>query len=388
MAVSVPSLAPQRASFGETWLYNRDWDLRFISLSVVLVPIPYLVYLLLMNAEPLMGPLAASFGTTVDDLSRNAINFMVAILIGGPHMYATFSRTALDHDFKAKHQRLLLSSLGIPVLVISLAMLNLPLLLTVFFFWASIHVLHQMVFITELYNKRQNQKSSLTLFSRIADYGVIMTALYPIGVWKMTQGNFIIGQHNVGAEVANLMAVFGLSMGPWMVWMAGGAFVVFLGMWIVATVQAYQAGTIHWPKTVFVFLTVVASFFVPALGNLDTAFQGMNFWHSTQYLALTWMLNNLRQERGELQNSPFVERMSKDKTLRKFYWFNFSLMSVNLGLGFLIFGILYVLAGQGFDYSFDRAYYVAVLSILWMHYYQDHFLFTDPHVLTGAASRA
>ncbi len=387
MAISMPSVGSKPATFGDTWLYNRDWDLKFISLSVVLVPLPYIIYLLLMNIDPVMGPLATTFGTTVDDLSRNAINFIVAILIGGPHMYATFSRTALDQAFAAKHQRLLLSSLGIPVLVISLAMLNLPLLLTIFFFWASIHVLHQMVFITELYNKRQTT-SSLTLFSRIADYGVIMTALYPIGVWKMTQGNFVIGQHNVGAEVGNLMAVFGLSMGPWMVWMAGGAFALFWGMWMIATLQAYQNGSIHWPKTVFVALTVGASFFVPALGNLDTAFQGMNFWHSTQYLALTWMLNNLRHQRGELQHSPFVERMSKDKTMRKFYWFNFSLMSVNLLLGASLFGILYILAGQSFDYSFDRAYYVAILSILWMHYYQDHYLFTDAHVLTGQPSRA
>ena len=29
---------------------------------------------------------------------------------------------------------------------------------------------------------------------------------------------------------------------------------------------------------------------MPALGNLDTAFQGMNVWHSFQYLALTWLL--------------------------------------------------------------------------------------------------
>lgn len=69
---------------------------------------------------------------------------------------------------------------------------------------------------------------------------------------------------------------------------------------------------------------MTASFIAPALGNLDTAFQGMNVWHSLQYLALTWMLNRLR---------------------------------------------------------FDRAYYIAVLSVLWIHYFHDHYLFTKPGVI-------
>jgi hypothetical protein len=29
----------------------------------------------------------------------------------------------------------------------------------------------------------------------------------------------------------------------------------------------------------------------------------MNVWHSFQYLALTWMLNHLRQKRSELDRS-------------------------------------------------------------------------------------
>jgi hypothetical protein len=60
----------------------------------------------------------------------------------------------------------------------------------------------------------------------------------------------------------------------------------------------WRAGSLNQPKTLFIALTFMTSFFIPALGNLDTAFQGMNVWHSLQYLALTWMLNNVRQERA------------------------------------------------------------------------------------------
>ena len=33
---------------------------------------------------------------------------------------------------------------------------------------------------------------------------------------------------------------------------------------------------------------------------------------------------------------------------------------------------------------FDTAYYTAILSFLWIHYYHDHFLFTDFESLDGA----
>jgi hypothetical protein len=38
-----------------------------------------------------------------------------------------------------------------------------------------------------------------------------------------------------------------------------------------------------------------------------------------------------------------------------------------------------------FDAAFDRSYYIAVLSFLWMHYYQDHYLFTQPDVISTPA---
>jgi len=155
MAVSTTAL--HREVTGEReWLHSRDWDLTFISLSVVLVTLPYLSYLGLLELQSVLGPIAAAVGTTVDDLSRNIINGVVALIVGGPHMYATFQRTALDRDYVAKHKRVIWSSVLIPIGVITMAVLSLQLLLTVFFFWASIHVLHQIIYITELYNhKRQ-----------------------------------------------------------------------------------------------------------------------------------------------------------------------------------------------------------------------------------------
>jgi hypothetical protein len=382
MGVSAQMLSSRVLPQG--WLVRRDWDLKFISFSAILVPVPYLVYLLFLQLDPLVGPVAEAVGTTVDDLSRNLVNGFVALVVGGPHMYATFTRTALDHDFAKAHTRLIWSSMAVPVVVIALALFNLPLLLTLFFSWASIHVLHQVIYITELYNNRR--EVSLSPIERYADYGVILTALYPIALYKMVTGEFVIGFHDIGAQVETLVGYFGLSMGAWMVVLGGLAFAGALSAWIVVTFLSWRAGTLHGPKTLFVVLTVTASFFVPVLGNLDTAFQGMNFWHSLQYLALTWMLNNVRQRRGELDNSPMVKRLSEDRSERRFYYFNVMMMVANIMYGVAVFGILYVLFGKSFDFAFDRSYYIAVLSVLWMHYYQDHYLFTDTHVIERKAA--
>ncbi|HLC04884.1 MAG TPA: hypothetical protein VJK02_17760 [Anaerolineales bacterium] len=376
--MSVAAGAMTGARTEDNWLHSRSWDLTFVSLSVVLVATPYLAYLGLLRLAPALAGLADAFGANVESLSRNLVNGFVALVVGGPHMYATFTRTALDHDFAKKHPRFIWSSLLIPVIVVALALINLPLLLTVFFFWASIHVLHQIIYITELYNHKD--KPGLGLFSRLTDYGVILTCLYPLAAWKISTGNFSIGTSNLSAVIGKIVP-----LGPWMVWLAGGAFAIALTAWLVDSANQWRQGTLNGPKTVFIALTVIAAFFVPALGNLDTAFQGMNVWHSLQYLALTWMLNNLREERGELKHSPFVKRLSTDGSARRYYLFMFGLTVADIALAGVIFVVLRFVFNLPFDAAFDRSYYIAVLSFLWMHYYQDHYLFTQPGVIRAPA---
>lgn len=363
------------------WLHSRNWDLTFITLSVVLVTVPYLSYLGLLRLEPLLLPMAELFGTTTSDLSRNIVNATVALLVGGPHMYSTFARTTFDADYRKKRPKMIWTSLLIPVIVLTLAVINLQLLLTIFFFWASIHVLHQIIFITELYNHRAKEKTTLTTFGKLSDYAVILTSLYPLAAYKMWQGDFQIGLNDVGATVGQVLGIVGLQMGPWMVWLTGGIFGIALVTWLGKSVWEYQSGRLVWTKALFILLTVVASFFVPALGNLDTAFQGMNLWHSLQYLALTWMLINVRNQSGKLEGKPFLQRLSEDGSARRYYMFNIGLTLADMVLAVGLFFIMTRFFGASFDYAFDRAYYMAVLSFLWIHYYHDHHLFTEPEAI-------
>ncbi len=349
------------------WINSQSWDLTFISLSVVLVTIPYLTWLFVNDVLHVDS-----------DVGRQGVNIMIAVLIGGPHMYATFTRTALDNNFRAKYGGFVRSSIIIPLLVITLALTNLTLLLTIFFFWASIHVLHQIIYVVESYNvkaEHATQKSSLSLVSKLIDFAVVLTALYPLASYRVavTQ-DFTIGPSALNDIIPDFLEQ------PWLFYLASAAFAVSLIAFIIKSIYEYRHGTAHIPKIIFISVTVVASFIVPSLGNLDTAFQGMNVWHSFQYLALTWYINRLRQRRGELNSQPVLERISEDGESRLFYGFNLALTAGSGVIIGVVFVILYLLVGGKWaepSFALETAYYIGVLSFLWIHYYHDHFLFTQ-----------
>ena len=360
---------------GSLWLRNRRWDLFFITLSVVVVPLPYLLYLL-----------GVRLGID-DDTSRNMVNFFVAVAIGGPHMMSTFLRTGLDERFKERYPTLIRSSIIIPVIVISLAFLNLSLMLTFFFFWASLHVLHQVTYIVELYNHKEAKfvrKSALSPLSRLIDYAVVLTSLFPVAMWKISQGSFEIGQNDLGEAIP---ALFQQPDNPWFFILVTFVFSAALLAYIVKTAHEYRRGILNAPKFAFVSLTVIVAFLTPLLPNLDTAFQGLNTWHSFQYLAITFYIIKIRQMVGDLdENAPLVARFSRrTPDARALYGFSAALLVGSA----VIFALVYALAGivkPGIDGNthFDIAYYTAILSFLWIHYYHDHFLFTDFEALDGA----
>jgi hypothetical protein len=348
------------------WLHSRRWDLIFITASVALVPVPYLVYLL--GVEFGMNP----------DVSRNLVNGFIAVAIGGPHMMSTFLRTGLDQSFRKRYPALIWSSVLIPMAVITLAFANLTLLLTVFFFWASMHVLHQITYIVELYNHREHNhvrpERTLNPIARLIDYGVVMSCLFPMAAFKISEGEFNIGVNDLTRVIPDFFEQ------RWFFVVMSGVFAVALTAYIVKTAREIRGGYVNWPKTVFIICTVAAAFTVPLLDNLDTAFQGLNAWHSFQYLALTFYIIKLRERHGTLeQEAPLVDKWSrKRKDSRGLLLLSTLLLGASAAVGVVVF-LLAPLVIPGIDGNrhFDIAYYSAVLCFLWIHYYHDHFLFTN-----------
>lgn len=366
------------SSAKDFWLRDRKWDLLFITFSVIVVPLPYIMYLIGRDV----------FGID-DDASRNLVNGFVAVAVGGPHMMSTFLRTGLDNSFKERYPMLIRSSVIIPIIVISLAFLNLTLLLTVFFFWASLHVLHQATYIMELYNHKEykivRKGSAVSLRARMIDYALMLTCLFPIAAFKISRGTFEIGTNDLGAAIPDFFEQDWFFIAMTMV------FAVALVAYIGKTAWEYRNGLLNLPKTAFIVLTCAVCFIAPALPNLDTAFQGLNTWHSFQYLAITFYIIKIRQEYGNLRNdAPLVARFStRTKDAKGLY-----LLSALLLVGSaIIFVLVYALTGvvkPNIDSlaRFDTAYYTAILSFLWIHYYHDHFLFTDFESLDAAYQKA
>lgn len=375
MSATSASLPTQAISDSQPhlWLRNRRWDMLYMILSVFLVPFPYLFYML-----------GVHLGVN-EDVSRNVVNGFVAVAVGGPHMMSTLLRTGFDGEFRQRYPMLIRSSIIIPIIVISLAFLNLTLLLTIFFFWAMLHVLHQVTYIVELYNHKEHRiirgNSAVSFKARMIDYAVILTCLFPVAAYKISQGSFAIGTNDLTAVIP------GFFQQTWLFFAAGVVFFGALGAYIVKTVREYRAGIINWPKTIFITLTVAVFFPLAALPNLDTAFQGANVWHSFQYLALTFYIVKIKQHYGNLDRSaPLVARFSRSSKDSRGL---FILSTLMLGGSVVVFAIVYLLAGlliPNIDPNrhFDTAYYTAILSFLWIHYYHDHFLFTNFEALDEA----
>lgn len=384
--MSVAALPNQEAQTAtdSLWLRNRKWDLMYITLSVIVVPLPYIVYLL-----------AVHFGMN-DDLSRNLVNGFVAVAIGGPHMMSTFLRTGLDDDFKKRYPMLLRSSVIIPIVVVSMAFLNLTLLLTVFFFWAALHVLHQVTYIVELYNHKEHnyvRKSAVSLQARMIDYAVVLTCLFPMAAYKISRGSFDIGVNDLTRVIP------GVFQQEWLFWVMSSVFAVALGAYAWKSWQEYRTGILNIPKTVFILFTVTIAFTMPALPNLDTAFQGLNTWHSFQYLAITFYIIKVKEAYGGLEDSaPLVSRFSKMKDSRGLYFLSAIMLVGSIAVFLVVYALAHIISPativinpQDVDYAhklglwrFDVAYYTAILSFLWIHYYHDHFLFTNFEALDGA----
>lgn len=333
------------------WLRSPGWDLTFISLSAVLVFIPYSTYQLL---------LAAGFS---EGRAASAIDLIVTLFIGGPHMYATFTRTVADPGFRLHHKRIVATSLLVPVGVFVMGLNAFPLLLTLFMLWASIHVLHQIVFLMNCYDRRASTPPSR--LDRLIDYAVVIASPYPLAVARIVDGTFTMGDTTITVPQP-------LNQ-PWAIWLAFAGFGVAALLFLAKTARELVRGRSHYPKLLLIVATVVVAFLLPLAPRLDAAFQGFNAWHSFQYLGLTWYANRLLAQR---QGGRIGDPVALPTDGPRFY---LAMVLCTLGAG-LVLGVLTLLRGP-LGLAPEQPYYITVLSFLLIHYYHDHVLFTQPEAL-------
>jgi hypothetical protein len=322
------------------WLLGRRWDLALVLFSAILVPVPMIVHL-------------------ITGLPNGAIDIIVAAIIGGPHMYATLTFSFMERRFLRAYPLYAFGAIAIPIFVFYLASVNLTLLLTGFMLWASVHVMHQVAFLADCYRVRSGE--ALLGTSRAIDYSVLFLCMYPFAIYRMVNDDFIMGN---GQQLHSYFPAF--LKGDLVIGLVTGGFIAALLVFVAKSVNEWRSGKLNVPKTLLISLAVFFGFMAPSFRNLDVAFQGMNVWHSVQYLAVIWYLNRMRKDRGEVTN-PIVAWLSGRG--RGFYFYLFNVVLTVMAGGLVLFLIGVVRLPQ------EQAYYSVILSFLLVHYYIDHGLF-------------
>jgi hypothetical protein len=328
------------------WIYRKGWDLPFLILSAAIVPAP----LLFAHAAQRWGGLSEAEAV-------EWVNILVAGLIGGPHLFSTFTLTLLNPAFLRDHRRFAAGAIAIPGVVIYLGLAHYEILIWFFFAWASVHIQHQIVYFADCYRLRSGARDPL--WSRLVDTGVIATGLYPIGLHKLSTGQFRVGE--VLLPYPDWLRPLHLPEA------VGALFAILVAAWAVKSFREAATGRLCAPKTLLIGVTALISFLLPMGRNLDVLFQGFNAWHSVQYFFLFWLINRLRYERGEVENG-FVRRLVSSGRMGPYY---LALLAGSLAVMGVTFALPWITPLTG-----TQSYFVVILSVLLVHYYYDHFLFT------------
>ncbi len=335
MSARAPALTDTSIS---PWITSRRWDLSWLTLSCLLVALPPLVH-------------------TYWKVGASGVDLLVTLLIGGPHMYATFLRTVFEPRFRRLHPALAWAPVFlVPVFVVSGAVFAFTGLLTFFFTVASLHVCDQAAYIAYLYREKGGAARP---WERLLDFSVIAGSLYAVAMYRHVAGTFVIGERT-------------LWFPPFLKhdWFANGFAAIcaaLIAAWVVKTWNQWRRGELGGPYLVFMALTMGVAAIITRIGELSVAFQGFNAWHSFQYLGLTFLLLNLAGPAGEV-TSGFVRKMSSPGTFFRFYGWNILLTTgASLLIGVLVWGL---------GLPLEQCYYAVVLSFLLTHYCHDAVLFS------------
>jgi hypothetical protein len=223
-------------------------------------------------------------------------------------------------------------------------------------------VLHQIAYILECYERKQHGYQQR--WARCIDYAVVFSSLYPLASYKFISDEFYIGK-------TRLLYPEMLKT-PIVCYVISGFFALALLLFLGKTIREIQQRTVHYPKILLMVTTIGLAFLITSYSGqqLEIAFQGFNTWHSFQYLALTWYIHTLRQQRGEIA-SQYIPWLASAGASRFSYFYGINAVCT-LGALFLIGGVFW-LSGLTFEHS----YYIVVLSFLLIHYCHDHVLFTQ-----------
>ena len=403
---------------GDRWLRSRAWDRFFIVGSAVLVPVPILAFYGLRAA-----------GLSVD-ICEDLVTLLVMVLVGGPHVFVTYTRTYFEPSFRRRERGLLWVGGLVAAIVVSTAISSafldvrvlgqppIRFLLTFFFFWASVHIVHQNSYCVACYADRADPGRRRDPWD-VLDYLLMLGALFPVAFFRMSMmdaadptgttadpnalATRIVTDLSGSAAFADdyvfrigrivpMLPDFVRGAGFWIGVSGAVAIVAVLFAW--KSWRQSRTGTLIAPRFALVTTASVLCLLAPLVPNLDTAFQGLNTWHSFQYLGLVWLLNRRAHRDGAIE-SRWIRSISRERGHWRYY---FAALGATVLLIALILAIATAIAGSSDQFvmfghaagneptdaqgvplyrpgSILLAYYVCGFSLLLVHYLHDGVFF-------------
>ncbi|MBI3820136.1 MAG: hypothetical protein HY286_15690 [Planctomycetes bacterium] len=323
------------------------WDRALLIGSALIVPVPPALFYTFRAAGL---PVSAS---------EDIVTLIVMGALGGPHVVATFLRSWFDGRFVREEKPWLLAAAGVIGTVMLATVLSVffnyriagvaPLraILTIFFFWASFHITQQTLYCIEMLDRRDGKQSNAQAWYRDwwkrSESWVVLVCLYPISLFRMSMADmsdpdglrarsdafatqmvrawsgsdaftedyvFRIGRAT--PVIPSFLPMLLLSAA------AGAVLIVSAALFIKKSLRERRDGALNATRAQFVLLTGLAGLLLPTIPNLDSAFQGFNAWHCTQYLYVAWLLNRQSYDRSDPQRE-WIRGVSAPGAQWKFY---------------------------------------------------------------------
>lgn len=329
------TVAPPTTTYG--WMRNARFDLFFI-LGVAAVAIFSGV---LVVMKPGLFHL---------------VLFLDLMLLGYPHVIATFTRLTFDTE-SFRETRFL--TLGLPWLVLAGTLAigkfaGLWALATIYLYWQWFHYTRQSYGILRIFSRKAGGEiPGGELLSK--------AALYTIPLWGILFRSFEKQPLFLGFEVRYVPA-------PQILVMAVG--IVALGasaVWAFCQFRAYQEGRGSLALSLYM-LSHAAVFFVGyiAIRDITHGWLVINIWHNAQYLLIVWMYNNMRFKNGVDKKHRFLSTISQGSAKHVAAFF-----AVILGISTVVYGLLAVMLKQPALAAIPLASLVTYQTINFHHYVVD-----------------
>jgi hypothetical protein len=291
--------------------------------------------------------------------AAEALNLVVPVLLGGPHIFFSVVRTYMDVDFKREHRHLL--RLGPHVIAFSILYLvfhgRFDVVVNVVLYSAVFHGAAQLAHIGLRY-RRKSGREAWDLAGKAFLVAVMVGPLYFV-TRAVNEREFSF----VGQRIWQGLAP------TWAVWATGAVALVAAAYWLADGVNRRIAGgRTNWREGSILAAAWGAFWFLTSLDELDVTFQAYNAWHSVQALGILWFGMNEKWRSGKVRG-PRQSRFCRDGAFGVTYLAG---VLFSLAIGFLV--LLY--GNFRFDdLTASHGYYVFAITVLLNHHLMDYWVF-------------